>query len=226
MSRLRRRQSGFTLLELVLATTTAAMLALALYVSMNVAVNAQRSANATADPARETAIVADLIARDFESVPPPTGILSGTFIGTPGSGRSGANDTVTFFCFDSGTGSEPFDSIQRVELGLRTDVTPAALVRRVQRHLLAATEPEPIEEVLCQGVVSFALRYFDGTSWLDAWDSTQAGDILPQAVQLSLVLEHPDRRSPQAPRLTRVTRVVPLSCYAPAETEEATEATP
>lgn len=67
------------------------------------------------------------------------------------------------------------------------------LVRRVWRNIapLAQNLVNPDEEVICRGVRNFALRYFDGTNWLDNWDPTQTNNALPAAVEVTLELNRP-----------------------------------
>ena len=47
---------------------------------------------------------------------------------------------------------------------------------------------DPAEEVICRGVQSFDLRYFDGVDWQDKWDSAAQGNVLPRAVEVTLEL--------------------------------------
>jgi hypothetical protein len=81
-------------------------------------------------------------------------------------------------------------------------------------------------------VRSFTLRYFDGTSWYDGWDSTQVDDSLPLAVQMTLeVQKDPSQPLSRAanplppgqadPDLYRITRVIPMSCGKQVDASEA-----
>ena len=81
-----RRTGGFTLLELILALGLMSMVLASMYASMNVAFRARRAADRNVMPIRSAAIAADLVCQDLESVPPPTGILAGPFIGTYADG--------------------------------------------------------------------------------------------------------------------------------------------
>jgi hypothetical protein len=60
------------------------------------------------------------------------------------------------------------------------------LVRRVSTNLLSPKVIDPNEQVLCRNVVSLNLRYFDGTSWVDEWDSTEDANSLPRAVEIDI----------------------------------------
>src|SRR5688572_17850530 len=214
----RLRTGGFSLLELVLAMSMAAMLALTLYTAMNITIRAGRSAAQAVEPTRAAVIACNLVRQDLESVPPPTGILAGEFIGIRQPGDNGGDaDTLQFRSIgaDAGAADDAVlsEGIRRVELLVRNDVSPPALVRRVTRNLLASTEPLVEEELLCRNVRSFSVRYYDGYAWQESWDSTTLGDVLPLAV--GITLEVGDETSGAAPR--RITRVVELSCARPSD---------
>ncbi len=182
----RGRPRGFTLLELTLATATAAVIAMALYASLNIAMTARSAAHRAVALDRRAAIAADLVVRDLEAVLPPTGVLAGPFIAEVGQGGS----LVSFHAFPPAIGAGTADLPQRVELEL---VSPGVLVRRRQANLLAPTETVLDEEVIARGVSAFLLRYFDGEAWVDTWDSsapeTLEEGVLPLAAELTLTFE-------------------------------------
>jgi prepilin-type N-terminal cleavage/methylation domain-containing protein len=226
----RRRQSGFTLLELILALGMVAMLTLTLYMGLTVTVRAKERAFAAVAPVRTALLAADLVRQDLESVLPCKQLLAGPFIGTSQNGA----DILDFYCLGSDVGwhaapvaeqgltpaqggDVPWSEGPRhVVLYLDTSSQPPSLVRSVTRNLLAPTVPPPDDEVLCRNVRSFTVRYYDGTDWQDSWDSTTLGDILPQAVELTFEAVIDDQPKPgQQPVVYKVTRVFPLACATP-----------
>ncbi|HEX8520739.1 MAG TPA: type II secretion system protein GspJ [Tepidisphaeraceae bacterium] len=212
-----KRRAGFSLLELTLAMTIAAMLALTMYAAMSFALRARKNTNASVDRMRSANVAMEVLTQDFQNILPPTGILSGAFIGTKASGPNGDADTIEYYCIgrDPELDDQPMgEGVRRVDLLVRTDANPPMLVRQVQRNLLPTVAGDPDEEVLCRNVRSFSLQYFDGLSWLDDWDSTAQGDVLPLAVAMTLELEPPDANA-MDPRPVRVTRVIQLSCAKP-----------
>ena len=216
MMRSRRSSRGFTLLEVTVALAMAAMLALSMYSSMSVCMKARRSAVATVQPVRAATIAMELICHDLESILPPTGLLSGPFTGMRQMGATGDADYLDFYCLSSDEDAFMPEGIHHVVLALKTDVTPQILVRQVTRNLLARTQEQPEEEILCRQVRSFSLRYFDGANWLEEWDSTAIGDVLPMAVLVQIELE--DGNTPSTEKSTnRAMRIVPLACAKPAE---------
>src|SRR5262245_2601477 len=149
----RRAVAGFTLLELILAMSLVAIVSLSLYASMRVTYRAKRSAEAAVQPVRGGAIAIDLVSQDLESVPPPTGILAGPFIGTfQAGGQAGTEfDVLDFYSVGEDVPpaqrTQPMqEGIRRIELAVRADVDPPVLVRRVTRNLLSTTNDDTQEE--------------------------------------------------------------------------------
>jgi type II secretion system protein J len=217
----RRCRPAFTLLEITLAMAMMAMLGLSLYMSLTIAMRAKESAAANVGPVRAATIAGDLIRQDLESVLPPTGTLAGQFVGVSQPAGSGRADQLEFYAvgYDGTPDNGPFaEGVRRIDLLVRTDLNPPVLVRQITRNLpvLAQQETQPEEEVLCRGVRSFTLRYFDGTTWQDEWDSTTVGDVLPLAIEMTLDLDYPNPRPGQATAPYRITRVFPLACAKPA----------
>ena len=217
-ARLRR---GFSMIELLLALAMMAMLTLSLYASMRVGMRARKSATAAVSSVRAATIAMDMICRDLESVPPPTGVLAGPFEGLRQSGSGGEADDVQFCCLGA-DGDQPRlptrEGVRQVELLLRTDVNPPMLVRRVTRNLLASTQVQPEDEILCRNVRSFAVQYFDGTYWQTDWDSTSVGDVLPMAVQIQIELDPGSDAEDRTPN--RITRIIPLACAKPQDSSD------
>jgi type II secretion system protein J len=194
--------------------TIVVILALTMYKAMNFALQARRNATAAVDRMRAANIAADILSQDLQSVLPPTGIFAGAFMGTKVAGPTGGADTMQFFCIghDSTHDDQPMaEGIRRIDLALRTDVTPPMLVRQVTRNLLPTVQPPPEEEVVCRNVRAFTVQYFDGVTWQEDWDSTGVGDVLPMAVAITLELDPPEGTQSGAKPIV-VSRVIPLAC--------------
>jgi len=232
-----RRNSGFTLLELLLAMALVVMLSVTLYSAFNVAYKAKARAEATVRPLRASMLAMDMIAADMEAMVPPNTatnqlVLAGGFLGENDGNVGTEADWVEFFCVGTDgayasppTGStedsttSPFsEGIRRVDWGLRTDVTPNILVRRVTRNLLAPAEVEPPEEVICRDVQSFSVKYFDGTDWYDDWDSTQLDNAIPTVILVDLVVNLTDPKqqsSGNQPQTYHVSRTIAIPTAKP-----------
>jgi type II secretion system protein J len=211
---------GFTLLELLLASAISALMALVIYSAMVTGFKARNSAGAQLSDIRSMAIVMDMIAEDFESILPPTGMLSGPMVGYAMGSPGFETDSVHFFCIgrDRAIASEMSEGFRQVELVLTTDGPTPTLVRRVTRNLLAPAVPEPEDEVLSTEITGFSVRFFDGSGWYTEWDSTLQEDSLPVAIEVTL--RKPAARESERTEPYSISRIIPLSCAAPAETDE------
>ncbi len=240
-----KRRRGFTLLEVMLALGMSVMVMITLYMSVNIGLRGREIANESLDPVRSANLAIDLARADLESVLPPTnGIMAGPFTGTTQQGSVAGTraDSLEFYSVCGGTawmmpqtnagpagsktltasagsgGANPLDEgVHKINLLVRTDMNPPALVRQVTRDLLGAASRavEPEEEVLCRGVRSFAIQYVDLTSDVpqDEWSSEDLG-VLPAAVIITMEIEYRKKGFPD-PQIYRVSRFIPLACAKP-----------
>jgi type II secretory pathway pseudopilin PulG len=226
---MKRRVSNraFTLVELLLALARVGVLAVSLFSSLRMAFDSRGSSAQALAPARSVAIAMELIRQDLQSAMSPTGILAGAFIGERASEADRQADRVEFYAISSTgeLGDIACEGIHKIELAVAvpSDGTEAALVRRSTGNLLAPVVPDAQEEVLCRGIRSLRIQYFDGSTWQDSWDSTQQGDILPSAVMVSLEVEARSGGSSVELPPYRMAQIFRLSCY---RDPEATEARP
>jgi type II secretion system protein J len=217
---------AFTLLELVLALSMVAIMAASLYAAMRVAFRAQSGAEAAIEPSRTAELVFEMIRIDLQNIVPPTPYnvqtvtLAGPFQASDGKDDRGADgdDVILYTTADAPDRPSANGDIKKVELLISTQdgTGDHVLVRRVTRNLLAQIEPTPVEEVVCRNVGAFNVRYYDGTDWQTTWDSTQLGDVLPTAVEVTIELQRPAAAG-QPPRTYRFVRVFAISCAAPAQ---------
>jgi len=216
----REQRRAFTLLEMLVALALVSIMAGALYASLHIGFRARRGVEEAVRPARRAHLAMELVRKDIESALPPTGILAGEFIGQDLVDEAGHDADVVLF---HASGSTPKDrpsscDVRRIELALTLPVDEDApvLVRRTTFRLLAPETPQPMEEVLCRHVFAFNLRYFDGSQWLDAWDSTVQDNALPVAVELTIKVER-DAAEQDERAGYRVVRIFVLPCSTAAE---------
>src|ERR1051325_10143787 len=107
-------QSGFTLLELILAMAMMSMLAVSLYGTLRVAFKARDSAKSGIAPMRSANVALDLLGEDLESALPPTGLLAGAFLAQHlGADAQNSQDTIQFYCIGTSTSLNPPRSKER-----------------------------------------------------------------------------------------------------------------
>ena len=173
-----------------------------------------------------------VIQRDLASIMPNGGMFGGELRTTPASDASrsmnlfpGGQQVSPFLHTATGLIDDytPFADVQRVAYYLVDSTNTLAegrdLVRIVSRNLLPASVEEASSQWLMSGVERVAFQFYDGTTWLDAWDSTVSSN-LPTAFKLQLVPVSVDNRQNdylQAP----VELVVPAITRSRAKTQDA-----
>ena len=197
-----------------------AVLAGSLYASLRIGFRAREHSEAVLAPVRAAGTAFDIIGRDIQCTPAPRGILAGPFIGLDAKNTTseGDADSLTFFTRPMST-ADAAPGIVGIGYALLAaeDGSGLALVRNITVNLLAPEASEPSEEILCRYVTSLNLRYLDGTTWLDAWDSTTHDNTLPLAVEVTIEIGGPSNKN-VAPAIRRFRQVVVLPCYTPAST--------
>jgi type II secretion system protein J len=229
---------AFTLIELVVALGIVAIMSVSMYASVRIAFKAQTSAETAVEPSRTAELAMDFVRQDLQNAVPPagnngqialaTGRLAGDFVGVDGTGNDGnhpSDDLLFYSTADAADHQAANGEIKRVELLIITPdkSSQQQLVRRVTRNLLASLEPAPDEEVLVRGIAGFNLRYYDGTTWQETWDSTALENALPKAIEVTIELDRPTADG--APRTLRFTRVFTVSCATPPVTDDSTDTT-
>jgi type II secretion system protein J len=199
MSERRGKPGGFTLLEMLVATAMTAVLAGSLYATLYVSFRAQDTAAEAVEPVRRVELAIERVRADLQSAVVPVGLLAGPLVGEDATDSLNRdNDALQLYCTTPGPRpAGPVGDVILVELCCEPteDGDGLQLVRRTTVNLLASKVQEPPTEVLCRGVHAFNLRYFDGEQWWDTWDSTEQGDVLPLAVEVTLELEPQDGTS-------------------------------
>jgi len=189
-----RQASGFTLLEVILAMAVGAIVVLAVQGAFFGALRLRNTAQRRSDQELSLYRALDRIKKDFLGLMLPGGTIATSFQTAVDynldSSIQGERISAEFFT-NSGEISPltPFADAQRVAYYLQPGPDPDRydLVRTFSRNLLTATADQPEVQWLLGNVASAFFEYFDGSTWVDTWDS-EATASLPKAVRLTLQL--------------------------------------
>jgi type II secretion system protein J len=209
---MRSHRSGFTLLELLISMTIVAVLAVLLASSLAIAFKTRSVAEKSVETSRSAEMVMEFLRADLQcALPPSRGKFAGSFSGTDGTDERGneADDLVFYTTAPSPLHPEGANGeIKQIEItsylpdnGITT--SHMLVVRTLNNLLSGSVQENPDEEVLLRNVYGFNVRYFDGTDWQDNWDSGQYDKSLPQAVEVALSLETPDKNPDGSPHIAR-----------------------
>jgi len=201
LSRMTYCRRGFTLLEVLAATALMGTLALSIYSTLHIAFRAHRTAENALQPTRALAHSLDMVAQELRATVPVTGLLAVEFFGT--------EESILFY------NTKPYApwphhsaGFREIEIALDEESLAGerVLVKRTRDKPMAPVRIEPDAIILCRSVQTFTVRYYDGATWLEEWDSAARGDAVPEAVELTLTLEplNPDDPAARGPTLSRI----------------------
>jgi len=193
-------RKGFTLLEILLAMATSAIV---LSVITTVYFSALQLRNRTMEsydevlPLQHTIMV---LKRDLAEVMPPGGTLSGEIQTEPSDDQAvtsmnlllGGRQVGPLLYTASGSIDEytPFADVRRVAYFLvnpTNNVSPGFdLIRVSSGNLLPSTTDQPTSRWLMGGIESMGFQFYDGTSWINTWDSETSGTA-PAAIKVQIV---------------------------------------
>ena len=191
---------GFTLIEMILAISIAAMVLVVVNAAFFSALRLRDDTAAMVDAASPVDAAVLFLKRDLQCAVTPTNgtskVLSGGFRAGNGLTSVGVSDPVAIEMFTA-TGAlsnrDPWSDIQRVTYELRNPTVSSAvgrdLYRSVMRNLLAVATPDVTDQLMLSGVASLKFSCYDGTQWNDAWDTTDPTAIntnLPAAVRVDI----------------------------------------
>ena len=166
--------------------------------------------------------------QDVSGVLPATGVLAGAFVGTNSRTGDGKDaDSLEFYTTQVYADDDLLaGGVGKIELTLEEDTDEDRenyrLVRKVTTNLMSPKDLDPEEQVLCRNVTSLNLRYFDGDSWLDEWDSTADANSLPLAMEVDIEVMHETVNGTRTSQTRRLLQSFLLPCGGAVE-EEASE---
>jgi type II secretion system protein J len=197
---IRRSQSGFTLIEMILAIGIAALALLCAAAVLFTALRLRDDTSVMVDSASPVDATISYLKRDLQCCVTPTNgtskVLSGSFRVGNGIASQGVNEPVDIEMFTT-TGAlsdrQPWADVQRVTYGLKNpdnaNATGKDLYRTVVRNLLSVSTPEAQEQLMLSGVESLKFTCYDGAQWQETWDTSSLSSVntnLPIAVRVEI----------------------------------------
>ena len=175
---------GFTLIELLTALLILSLLALMSYRGLGAVLDARAHVSQETDKWRRVASFFARFERDVQlAAPRPVRSASGAVPAWLGRANATAEPSLEFSRFAS---AEGLDSARR--LGYRLNEK-----REIELWLWPVLDiapgTVPVRYPLLAGVTKFELQYLNtNLAWTDDWPATARDPLIPQAVQLRIVL--------------------------------------
>lgn len=190
---------AFTLIEMILAIGIAALALLCASAVLFTTLRLRDATTRMVDSALPLEQALTYLRRDLQCCVTPTNgtskVLSGSFRAGNAIVSAGLSEPVTVEMFTATgalTQNAPWADIQRVTYGLKNSTDTSGrrdLYRSVMRNLLSTSTPEVEEQLMLPGVESLKVSCFDGSQWLEVWDTTDYSSVntnLPLAVRVQI----------------------------------------
>ncbi len=181
--------AAFTLIELLIAMSIFAIVLAAINTVFFAAIRLRLKTSAIVDAEVPVDRAVDILKRDFAGIM-QTGVIAGAFCSD--TMVQGLSQPVMLEIFTT-TGvpgeAEPWGDVQKIDYWLQAPTNNTGpggrdLVRGVTRNLLAPTTLMPEKRPLLQGIQNLKFTYFDGTNWIDTWNSVNMYSNTPTAIKL------------------------------------------
>lgn len=191
----RRRRGGFTLLELIVATTVTVLVTGSTLLLVRNLTAAQMRVDGQSELQQEARAAAHAIATALRNAyRPPAGEQRDVqdwplLVGEAGFRGDLAEDTLRLLSVSHRTvrREEPESDVREIEFGL-AEVEGRrfpVLTRRTDPALLEPDDRGGVLERLAHNIVSLEIAYYDGLAWRQDWHSHDDG--WPLAVRISLL---------------------------------------
>jgi len=190
------RKTGFTLVEVLVASTIGAFVAL-------VAVGTLRAITASSEmveykitAAAEVRFASKIIARDLVNLYRDQNIRNTKLIGTVEESEQGITSYLIFYTISRAKAriGQPEGDIYEVEYYLLNDEEQSVLMRRLWPNPNEEVEPGGILTAIAEDIDVFEVKFFDGEEWSYEWPEEM--EILPQLIEVNIVGKVPDRGEP------------------------------
>ena len=183
------RRSGFTLVEVLVATTIGAFIALVAVATLKAVTASAEIVDSSVSTAAELRFASRTISRDLVNMYRPKNKNDTRIFGLA-EDAGGANNSYMVFYAMSRTKArrqEPEGDVYEVEYYLLAEEERSVLMRRFWPNPTKDEEVEPggILTEIAENIDVFEVRYFDGEEWSYEWPEDM--EILPLLIEVSLV---------------------------------------
>jgi type II secretion system protein J len=194
---MRSRRPGFTLVEVLVASTIGVFIAMVAVGALRAIIAGAEMVDRNINAAAEVRFAANMIARDLQNLYHDGNVQNTKFIGTVEPLEQDNYTSYVIFYTIGRTKArieEPEGDLYEVEYYLMQEGESSYLMRRLWPNPSEELEPGGVLTVIAEDIAAFDVQYFDGEEWSDEWpEEIQA---LPDVVAISITARQPERSNP------------------------------
>jgi len=190
------RSRGFTLVEILVASTIGAFIALVAVGTLRAVTGSTEIVDSGITTAAEVRFASNTIARDLVNLYRDKNKANTKLIGTVI--ESGQGDISYLILYTTSRTKarvgQPEGDIYEVEYYLLQDEAGSRLMRRFWPNPNEEYEPGGILSVIAERIEVFEVRYFDGEEWSNEWPEEM--QTLPRLIEVNIVGQQVSRGGP------------------------------
>jgi type II secretion system protein J len=188
----KRKVKGFTLIELIIASTIGVFVALVAVSSLKLISAGAEIVDNNIDIAGEVRFVAKSIGTDLSNLYRDKDTRNMKFVTTTKQVDGAAVNFLTFYTVGRTPArpAQPEGDVYEVEYYLMKNEQKSSLMRRLWPNPQRDTQPGGVITEIASGIDVFAVSFFDGQKWLNEWSEEEK--TLPQLVEIIIAAKAPD----------------------------------
>lgn len=218
---------GFTLAEVLVASTISGFVALMAVGALNAIAGSAQTVGRVTETTSEIRFAARLIARDLANLYRDPNPQNMKLVGSSQGEAGGGVPYLTFYTSGraKARANQPEGDVYEIEYFLGTRAQPlessstqtpesseegTVLFRRVWPNPDKEQTPAGVLTPIAENIGIFQVRFYDGKEWVDTW--TEEVQSLPEYIEVTLAMLPPDKGDPLVetmtvtfPRLKRAT---------------------
>jgi len=180
------RKTGFTLVEVLVATTIGTFIALVAIGALRAVTAGAQVVEANIDTAAEVRFAARTIRHDLVNMYRTANKRDTKFIAMADDSGVVPTSYLVFYAVNrtKARSQQPEGDVYEVEYYVKVDEDKSMLMRRLWPNPTDDLEPGGMLCVIAEGIEVFEARYFDGTEWTYEWPEEMTA--LPLMVELNI----------------------------------------
>jgi general secretion pathway protein J len=190
------RKTGFTLVEVLTASTIGTFIALVAVGTLMAITASDKLMDRNINSAAEVRFASSMLTRDLLNLYRDENIENTRLIGTVEESGQDIFSYLVFYTVSrtKARADQPEGDIYEVEYYLVKEGETSVLMRRLWPNPNEELEPGGILTVIADDIEVFQVRYFDGEEWADEWPEEM--EVLPELIEVNIVAKLPDKGAP------------------------------
>jgi len=188
------KKSGFTLVEVILASMIGAFVAVVAVGTLKAISDSAELVEQGSETAGELRFASKMVSTDLANLYRDEGSKNPMFVGLveETEGESASRLVFRTVCRSKARVEQPEGDVYEVEYYLLKETERSALFRRLWPNPDREAEPGGVLTVISEGIDIFEVRFFDGEQWYLEWPEQMRR--LPDMVQVNMAAQLANRR--------------------------------